>query len=118
MFDAPPQPNPAGKRGRIMNTSIAAPPMFLRRGDRPTDAKAPRGRPFTRSPQDGKLKVVPPKAGRRFTFATPDRSAFEFARVASNWRCNARTQTLNLVVVNLNLRCLKSLTDAFGMEEG
>ena len=29
--------------------------------------------------------AVEPKAGRHFTFATPDRSGFEFAQVAVTW---------------------------------
>ena len=34
--------------------------------------------------------AVEPKAGRHFTFPTPDRSGFEFAQVAFHWRCNTR----------------------------
>src|SRR6478672_1835892 len=30
--------------------------------------------------------AVEPKAGRHFTFSTPDRSGFEFAQVAAPWR--------------------------------
>src|SRR6478672_6827868 len=63
--------------------------------------------------------AVEPKAGRHFTFATPDRSAFEFARVACELAMQYRqADTVHLVLDNLNIHCLKSLTDAFGMEMG
>jgi hypothetical protein len=63
--------------------------------------------------------AVEPKAGRHFTFATPDRSAFEFARVACELAVHYRDAgTVHLVLDNLNIHCLKSLTDAFGMEMG
>ena len=47
--------------------------------------------------------AVEPKAGRHFTFPTPDRTAFQFA---------------HLVMDNLNIHCSKSLTDTFGQEVG
>ena len=63
--------------------------------------------------------AVEPKAGRHFTFATPDRSAFEFARVACHLAMQYRhADTVHLVLDNLNIHCLKSLTDAFGMQMG
>jgi hypothetical protein len=34
--------------------------------------------------------AVESKAGRHFTFATPDRSGFEFAQVAVPWRWHIR----------------------------
>jgi hypothetical protein len=63
--------------------------------------------------------AVEPKAGSHFTFATPDRSGFEFARVA----CELAMQypdadTIHLVMDNLNIHGRKSLTDAFGAEMG
>jgi DDE superfamily endonuclease len=59
------------------------------------------------------------KAGRHFTFATPDRSAFEFARVVCELAVQYRdADTVHLVLDNLNVHRLKSLTDAFGMEMG
>jgi hypothetical protein len=63
--------------------------------------------------------AVEPKTGRHFTFATPDRSGFEFARVA----CELAMQypdadTIHLVMDNLNIHGRKSLTDAFGAEMG
>ena len=63
--------------------------------------------------------MVEPKAGRHFTFATPDRSAFEFARVACELALEyPKATTIHLVMDNLNIHCRKSLTDAFGMEMG
>ena len=52
--------------------------------------------------------AVEPKAGRHFTFATPDRSGFEFAKA----------KTIHLVLDNLNIHRRKSLTDALGAEIG
>jgi hypothetical protein len=63
--------------------------------------------------------AVEPKAGRHFTFATPDRSAFEFARVACELALQyAEAKTIHLVMDNLNIHSRKALTDAFGMEMG
>jgi hypothetical protein len=63
--------------------------------------------------------ALEPKAGRHFTFATPDRSAFEFARVACELAMQYRdADTVHLILDNLNIHCLKSLTDAFGMARG
>jgi hypothetical protein len=91
MFDPRPRPNRGGKHGGITNTSVAA-NVFC---------------------------AVEPKAGRHFTFVTPDRSAFEFARVACELAMQYRdAKTVHLVLDNLNIHCLKSLTDAFGMEMG
>src|SRR6516164_8469227 len=48
--------------------------------------------------------AVEPKAGRHFTFATPDRSAFEFARVACELAIQYRdADTIHLVLDNLNI---------------
>ena len=63
--------------------------------------------------------AVEPKAGRHFTFVTPDRSAFQFALVV----CQLALQypdatTIHLVVDNLNIHHRKSLTDTFGTEVG
>ena len=63
--------------------------------------------------------VVEPKAGRHFTFVTPDRSAFEFARVACDLAMQYRdADTIHLVLDNLNIHRRKSLTDVFGVEVG
>jgi hypothetical protein len=63
--------------------------------------------------------AVEPKAGQHFTFATPDRSAFEFAQVACELAMHyPEAKTIHLVMDNLNIHCRKSLTDAFGPEMG
>ena len=63
--------------------------------------------------------AVEPKAGRHFTFATPNRSAFEFARVVCELALQyPQAKTIHLVLDNLNIHRQKSLTDAFGMEMG
>jgi len=63
--------------------------------------------------------AVEPKAGRHFTFATPDRSGFEFARVACELAMQyPEAKTIHLVMDNLNIHHRKSLTDTFGMEMG
>ena len=63
--------------------------------------------------------AVEPKAGRHFTFPTPDRSAFEFALVACDLALQyPEAKTIHLVMDNLNIHCRKSLTDVFGAEIG
>ena len=63
--------------------------------------------------------AVEPKAGRHFTFPTPDRSAFEFAQVAGHLAMQyPEAETIHLVMDNLNIHRRKSLTDAFGMKVG
>ena len=59
--------------------------------------------------------AVEPKAGRHFTFATPDRSGFEFAQVAvSLAMAYPEAETIHLVVDNLNIHRRKALVDVFG----
>ena len=63
--------------------------------------------------------AVEPKAGRHFTFPTPDRSGFQFAQVAVTLAMEyADAKTIHLVMDNLNIHCQKSLTDTFGPREG
>jgi hypothetical protein len=63
--------------------------------------------------------AVEPKAGRHFTFATPDRSGFEFAQVAAEIALQyPDARTIHLVVDNLNIHRQKSLTDVYGPELG
>ncbi len=63
--------------------------------------------------------AVEPKAGRHFAFATPDRSAFEFAQVALELAlAYPDAKTVHLVMDNLNIHCRKSLTDLYGTELG
>jgi hypothetical protein len=61
--------------------------------------------------------AVEPKAGRHFTFATPDRSGFEFAQVAVTLAmAYPEAETIHLVVDNLNIHRRKALADVFGAE--
>src|SRR3954447_13725550 len=63
--------------------------------------------------------AVEPKAGRHFTFPTPDRSGFEFARVAAELACQyPMAKTIHLVMDNLSSHTRKSLTDLYGEEFG
>jgi hypothetical protein len=63
--------------------------------------------------------AVEPKAGRHFTFATPDRSGFEFAQVAAELALQyPDARTIHLVLDNLNIHREKSLTDLYGAEFG
>src|SRR5215813_431684 len=61
--------------------------------------------------------AVEPKAGRHFTFPTPDRSGFEFAQVAVTLALEyPAAKTIHLVMDNLNIHRLKALSDVFGAE--
>jgi DDE superfamily endonuclease len=61
--------------------------------------------------------AVEPKAGRHFTFSTPDRSGFEFAQVAvALAMAYPDASTIHLVVDNLNIHRCKPLVEAFGAE--
>jgi hypothetical protein len=63
--------------------------------------------------------AVEPKAGRHFTFATPDRSGFEFAQVAAELVFQyPAAKTIHLVMDNLSSHTRKSLTDLYGVEVG
>src|SRR6202049_904163 len=63
--------------------------------------------------------AVEPKAGRHFTFATPDRSGFELAQVVCGLALQyPEADTIHLVLDNLNIHRSKSLTVAFGREIG
>jgi hypothetical protein len=65
------------------------------------------------------LRAVEPKAGRHFTFPTPDRSAFQFAQVAFTLAMQyPEAKTIHLVMDNLNIHCRKSLTDLYGATVG
>jgi transposase len=61
--------------------------------------------------------AVEPKAGRHFTFPTPDRSGFEFAQVALALALEyPEAETIHLVMDNLNIHHRKALSDVFGAE--
>jgi hypothetical protein len=63
--------------------------------------------------------AVEPKAGRHFTFPTPDRSGFEFAQVAAKLVFQyPDAETIHLVMDNLSSHSRKSLTDVYGAEVG
>ncbi len=63
--------------------------------------------------------AVEPKAGRHFTFATPDRSAVEFAQVVFDLAMQyPEARTIHLVMDNLNIHRRKSLTDLLGEDVG
>ena len=63
--------------------------------------------------------AVEPKAGRHFTFATPDRSAVEFAKVIFKLAMEyPEANTIHLVLDNLNIHRRKSLTDLLGEDVG
>jgi hypothetical protein len=63
--------------------------------------------------------AVEPKAGRHFTFPTPDRSAFQFAQVIFHLAMQyPEAETIHLVMDNLNIHRCKSLTDLYGAEVG
>ncbi|MDE3198372.1 MAG: IS630 family transposase [Acidobacteriota bacterium] len=63
--------------------------------------------------------AVEPKTGRHFTWPTPDRSGFEFAKVAFDLALHyAEADTIHLIVDNLNIHRRKSLTDLLGDEFG
>ena len=61
--------------------------------------------------------AVEPKAGRHFTFPTPDRSGFEFAQVAVALAlAYPAAKTIHLVMDNLNIHRQKSLAEVFGAD--
>jgi DDE superfamily endonuclease len=63
--------------------------------------------------------AVEPKAGRHFTFPTPDRSAFEFAKAVFQLALQyPHAETIHLVMDNLNIHRRKSLTDVLGARVG
>jgi hypothetical protein len=63
--------------------------------------------------------AVEPKAGRHFTWATPDRSAVEFAKVVIDLATRyPKARTIHLVLDNLNIHHRKSLTDLLGEDFG
>jgi hypothetical protein len=61
--------------------------------------------------------AVEPKAGRHFTFPTPDRSGFQFAQVLFRLALRyPKAETIHLVMDNLSSHHQKSLTDLYGKE--
>jgi len=63
--------------------------------------------------------AVEPKAGRHFTFATSDRSGYQFAQVLFRLALQyPKAETIHLVMDNLSSHHLKSLTDFYGGGNG
>ena len=63
--------------------------------------------------------AVEPKAGKHFTFPTPNRSATELARTLEKIIGSYPfARTIHLVMDNLNIHCRKTLTDHFGEKIG
>ena len=63
--------------------------------------------------------AVEPKAGRHFTFVTPNRTGLEFAKVICQLALQyPEAKTIHLVVDNLNIHRRKSLNDLLGEKEG
>jgi hypothetical protein len=97
-------------------------PVTLHADVRPTSP----ARPGREARRDNEFKLchgpmfsaaVEPKAGRHFTFPTPDRSAFELAQVAVKLALvYPAAKTIHLVMDNLNIHSQKSLTGVFGAE--
>lgn len=85
-------------------------------------------RPGREARQDGEYErrgtanvfcAVEPKAGRHFTFATPDRSGFQFAQVIADLILHySQAKTIHLVLDNLSSHTRKSLTELYGAELG
>jgi hypothetical protein len=99
-------------------------PVTLHADVRPTSPAKPgrearRDNEYERCGTANVFCAVEPKAGRHFTFATPDRSAVEFAQVAAELALQyPDAETIHLVMDNLNIHRSKSLTDLYGVELG
>jgi len=97
-------------------------PITLHADVRPASPAAPgrearRDNEYERCGTANVFCAVEPKAGRHFTFPTPDRSGFEFARVAVELAlAYPEARTIHLVMDNLNIHRQKALADVFGAE--
>jgi hypothetical protein len=97
-------------------------PITLHADVRPFSAAVPgrearRDNEYERCGTANVFCAVEPKAGRHFLFPTPDRSGFEFARVAVALALEyPNAKTIHLIMDNLNIHRHKSLSDAFGPE--
>src|ERR1022692_3701081 len=97
-------------------------PITLHADLRPASPAAPgrearRDNEYERRGTANVFCAVEPKAGRHFTFATPDRSGFEFARVVCELALQYQeADTIHLVMDNLNIHRRKSLAVAFGVQ--
>ena len=99
-------------------------PVTLHAEVRPASAAVPgrearRDSEYERCGTGNVFCAVEPKAGRHFTFATPDRSGSEFAQVIFELAmAYPEASTIHLVLGNLNIHRRKSLTDLLGEETG
>jgi hypothetical protein len=99
-------------------------PVSLHAEVRPPSAAAPgrearRDSEYERCGTANVFCAVEPKAGRHFTFVTPDRSGREFAQVICKLAAEyAEANTVHLVLDNLNIHCRKSLTNLLGAKTG
>jgi hypothetical protein len=95
-------------------------PVTLHADVRPPSAAQPgrearRDNEYERCGTANVFCAVEPKAGRHLTFATPDRSGFEFAQVAVSLAlAYPAAKTIHLVMDNLNIHSQKSLVEVFG----
>jgi hypothetical protein len=93
---------------------------------RPTARLSGRTRPEARRDNEYERRgtanvfcAVESKEGRHFTFATPDRSTFEFAQVLFQLALQfPQAEAAHLVMDNLNIHRRKSLTDLYGLDVG
>jgi DDE superfamily endonuclease len=121
---APARRRSQGQNRQFCGCFISALTVTLHADVRPASAAKPgcearRDNEYERRGTANVFCAVEPKTGRHFTFATPNRSAFEFARVACELALQYRdAKTIHLVIDNLNIHRRKSLTDAFGIEMG
>ena len=99
-------------------------PVPLHADVRPSSAAAPgrearRDNEYERRGTANVFCGVEPKAGKHFTFPTPDRSAPEFAQVLYQLAVqHPEAETIHLVMDNLNIHRRKSLTDFYGPDVG
>src|SRR6516225_1347839 len=99
-------------------------PIALHADVRPASPAAPgrearRDNEYKRCGTANVFCAVEPKAGRHFTFPTPDRSAPELAQVLERIIGSYPfARTIHLVMDNLNIHCQKTLTDHCGEEWG
>jgi transposase len=99
-------------------------PVTLHAEVRPPRAAAPgrearRDSEYERCGTANVFCAVEPKAGRHFTYATPDRSAARFVQVLVDLAIRyPDADTIHLVMDNLNIHRRKSLTDLLGQEIG
>jgi hypothetical protein len=99
-------------------------PVSLHAEVRPPSAAAPgrearRDSEYERCGTANVFCAVEPKAGRHFTYATPDRSAVRFSQVVVDLAIQyPDADTIHLVMDNLNIHRRKSLTDLLGEQVG